>query len=91
MRVVLCLFVLSLLMVGCGEPRKVGYTYTKPNMTQQALLDDEARLKRIDGVVQVMGRIDDRNTVRIEVILDAEHKEGGLRYLLDAGYSQVRN
>lgn len=79
-------------LVACGEQRsKVTYTYTKPNMTQQALLDDEMQLKKTDGVLQVMGKIDDRNTVRIDVILDAGEKDGGIRYLLDQGYSQVRN
>lgn len=79
-------------LVACGEPRhKVSYTYTKPMMTQQALLDDEQQLKKTDGVLQVMGKIDDKNTVRVEVILDADEKDGGIRYLLDQGYSQVRN
>lgn len=78
-------------LVACGEPRKVGYTYTKPMMTQQALLDDEEQLKKTDGVLQVMGKIDDKNTVRVEVILDADDKGDGIRYLLDQGYSQVRN
>ena len=78
-------------LVACGEPRKVNYTYTKPNMTQQALLDDEQQLKKTDGVLQVMGRIDDKNTVRVVVILDADDKAEGIRYLLDQGYSEVRN
>ncbi len=60
-------------------------------MTQQALLDDEQQLKKTDGVLQVMGKIDDKNTVRVEVTLDADDKGGGIRYLLDQGYSQVRN
>ena len=79
-------------LVACGEPRtKVSYTYTKQMMTQQALLDDEQQLKKTDGVLQVMGKIDDKNTVRVEVTLDADDKGGGIRYLLDQGYSQVRN
>lgn len=78
-------------LVACGEPRKVTNTFTKPMMTQQALLDDEQQLKKTDGVLQVMGKIDDKNTVRIDVILDADDKADGIRYLLDQGYSEVRN
>jgi hypothetical protein len=78
-------------LVACGEVRKVNYTYTKPNMTQQALLDDEQQLKKTDGVLQVMGKIDDKNTVRMVIILDADDKANGIRYLLDQGYSEVRN
>jgi hypothetical protein len=77
-------------LVACTDNR-VTYTYTKPNMTQQALLDDEVQLKKIGGVRQVMTKIDDKNTVRVDVILDAEKKAPGIRYLLDQGYSQVRN
>lgn len=78
-------------LVACGEPRKITHTYTKPNMSQQALLDDEQQLKKTDGVLQVMSKIDDKNTVRLDVILDADDKAGGIRYLLDQGYSEVRN
>lgn len=80
-----------LALVACGERQRVSYTFTKANMTQQALLDDEQQLKKTSGVSQVAGKIDDKNTVRIDVIFDEDKKAAGMRYILDMGYSQVRN
>jgi len=90
MRAILCVLVLSLTLVACGAPR-VGYTYTKQNMTQQAMLDDEKALEALHGVRKVMSKIDDRNTVRMEVIVDEKRETRPIQYLLDNGYSQVRN
>jgi maltose-binding protein MalE len=82
---------LALLLSACGYRERVSYTYTKQNMTQQAMLDDEKSIEKLDGVRKVMTKIDDRNTVRIEVIVDEKHERAALQYLLDQGYSQVRN
>lgn len=85
---------LSLLLVlaACGVPKRVSYTYTKQNMTQQAMLDDEKHLEHeVKGVRKVMSKIDDRNTVRMEIIVDEKREAEAIRYLLDNGYSQVRN
>ncbi len=79
-------------LVGCGGTvRTVSYTYTKANMSQQALLDDESRLKNTPGVQQVIPKIDDKKTGRIEIIIDQENKMPGLRLLQDLGYQQVVN
>ena len=83
---------LLLVLVACGMPKRVSYTYTKQNMTQQAMLDDEKYLEHeVKGVRKVMSKIDDRNTVRMEVIVDEKREAGAIQYLLDHGYSQVRN
>jgi len=81
---------LSLVLTACGAPR-VGYTYTKQNMTQQSMLIDEKALEELHGVRKVMSKIDDRNTVRMEVIVDEKRETRAIQYLLDNGYSQVRN
>lgn len=91
MRAVLCLVALSLVLGACGEPRRLSYTFTKPNMTEQALLDDKQQLRGTKGVLDVTGKIDDMNRVFLEVVLDGEKEEPGTRYLLDQGYSRVRN
>jgi uncharacterized lipoprotein YehR (DUF1307 family) len=82
-------FLLSL--TGCGSDRMVSYTYVKHNMSQQLLLDDEHRLKNTAGVTQVIPKIDDKNTGRIEVTVEENNKNPGLRLLQDLGYQQVRN
>lgn len=83
---------LLLVLVACGMPKRASYTYTKQNMTQQAMLDDEKFLEQeVEGVRKVMTKIDDRNTVRLELIVDEKHEAGAIQYLLDHGYSQVRN
>lgn len=82
---------LALLLSACGYRERVSYTYTKPNMTQQAMLDDEKSIEKLDGVRKVMTKIDDRNTVRVEVIVDEKAERAAIQYLLDHGYSQVRN
>src|ERR1043165_64190 len=61
MRAALCLVALSLVLSACGEPRRLTYTFTNPNMTEQALLDDKQQLKGTKGVLDVMGKIDDMN------------------------------
>jgi hypothetical protein len=91
MRAILCLVALSLVLSSCGEPRRLTYTFSKPNMTEQALLDDKQQLKGTKGVLDVMGKIDDMNRVFLEVTLDGDKEEAGTRYLLDHGYSKVRN
>lgn len=91
MRAFLCLVALSLVLVACSEPRRLGYTFTKPNMTDQALLDDKVQLKGTEGVLDVTGKIDDMNRAFIEVVLDGDNEERGMRYLLDHGYTKVRN
>ena len=78
-------------LIACSERRLVSYTFTKPNMTQQALLDDQQQLKRTSGVSQVSGKIDDKNTVRVNVVFDEAKKADGMKYILDMGYSEVRN
>lgn len=78
-------------LTGCGSDRAVSYTYVKANMSQQLLLDDEHRLKNTSGVKQVIPKIDDKNTGRIEIMVDEENKAPGLRLLQDLGYHQVRN
>jgi hypothetical protein len=80
-----------LALVGCREVRTVSYTYTKPNYSQNQLLDDEQALKRTTGVRQVIPKIDDKNTARIEIILDEQNKAPGLRLIQDLGYQQARN
>ncbi len=82
---------LSFGLFACGYRERVSYTYTKQNMTQQAMLDDEKSVEKLDGVQKVMSKIDDRNTVRLEVIVDEKKETAALQYLLDQGYSQVRN
>ena len=81
---------LSLVLSACGAPR-VHYTYTKPNMTQQAMLDDEKQLQEFHGVRKVFTKIDDRNVVWIELQVDEKRETKPIQYLLDHGYSQVRN
>jgi hypothetical protein len=78
-------------LVACSSGRTVSFTYTKPNVTQQMLLDDEKQLRKTSGVEQVMTKIDDKNTARIDLILDENHKGPGLDYIIQMGYSQVRN
>lgn len=79
-------------LVACGVPKRVSYTYTKQNMTQQAMLADEKHLEHeVGGVRKVMSKIDDRNTVRMEIIVDEKRDHEAIQYLLDQGYSQVRN
>jgi len=78
-------------LTSCGSDRAVSYTYVKANMSQQLLLDDEHRLKNTSGVKQVIPKIDDKNTGRIEIIVDETNKAPGLRLLQDLGYHQVRN
>jgi hypothetical protein len=78
-------------LTSCGSGRTVSYTYVKTNMSQQLLLDDEHRLKNTSGVKQVIPKIDDKNTGRIEIEVDEENKAPGLRLLQDLGYHQVRN
>lgn len=91
MRAILCvLVVFALTLTACGAPR-VGYTYTKQNMNQQAMLEDEKALEQLHGVRKVMSKIDDRNTVRMEVIVDEKRETRAIQYLIDNGYSQVRN
>jgi len=91
MRAILALTVtLSLVLTACGAPR-VSYTYTKQNMTQQAMLVDEKGLEDIHGVRKVFSKIDDRNTVKIELVVDEKRETKAIQYLLDHGYSQVRN
>lgn len=91
MRAILALTAaLSLVLTACGAPR-VSYTYTKQNMTQQAMLVDEKSLEELHGVRKVFSKIDDRNTVRMEVIVDEKRETRAIQYLLDNGYSQVRN
>ena len=82
---------LALLLSACGYRERVSYPYTKQNMTQQAMLDDEKTIEKLDGVRKVMTKIDDRNSVRIEIIVDEKHERAAIQYLLDHGYSQVRN
>jgi hypothetical protein len=79
------------LLMACGEVRTVSYTYTKVNMTQQLLIDDEVRLKNTSGVMQVIPKLDDKKTARIVIIVDEEQKAPGLRLLSDLGYHQVSN
>ena len=78
-------------LIACSERQMVSYTFTKPNMTQQALLDDEQQLKKTSGVSQVSAKIDDKNTVRINVVFDEAKKAAGMKYILDMGYSESRN
>jgi uncharacterized protein YcfL len=80
-----------LTLTGCGSSRAVSYTYTKANMSQQLLLDDEHRLRSTSGVKQVIPKIDDKNTARIEIMVDETNKTPGLRLLQDLGYHQVAN
>ncbi|HEX3132186.1 MAG TPA: hypothetical protein VHX44_01235 [Planctomycetota bacterium] len=91
MRAILALtLALSLVLTACGATR-VTYTYTKQNMTQQAMLVDEKSLEGIHGVRKVFSKIDDRNTVRMDVIVDEKRETKAIQYLLDNGYSLVRN
>ena len=78
-------------LVACSSRRTVSFTYTKPNVTQEMLLDDEKQLRNTSGVQQVMTKIDDKNTARIDLILDENHKAPGMSYIIQMGYSQVRN
>lgn len=78
-------------LVACSSGRTVSFTYTKPNVTQQMLLDDEKQLRNTSGVEQVLTKIDDKNTARIDLILDENHKAPGMSYIIQMGYSQVRN
>jgi uncharacterized protein YcfL len=78
-------------LVACSSDRAVSFTYTKPNVTQQMLLDDEKQLRKTSGVRQVMTKIDDKNTARIDLILDENQKAPGMDYIIQMGYSQVRN
>ena len=78
-------------LVACSSGRTVSFTYTKPNVTQQMLLDDEKQLRKTSGVQQVMTKIDDKNTARIDLILDESQKAPGMDYIIQMGYSQVRN
>lgn len=91
MRAVLCLVALSLVLAACGEPRRLSYTFTKPNMNDKALLYDKQQLKGTKGVLDVTGKIDDMNNVYLEVVLDGDREEPGTSYLLDRGYTRVRN
>ena len=82
---------LALIAVVACSGRTVSFTYTKPNVTQQMLLDDEKQLRNTSGVEQVMTKIDDKNTARIDLILDENQKAPGMSYIIQMGYSQVRN
>jgi hypothetical protein len=81
----------SLSLTSCGATRNVSYTYVKTNMSQQLLLDDEHRLKNTSGVHQVIPKIDDKKTARIEIIVDENNKAPSLRLLQDLGYHEVSN
>jgi hypothetical protein len=81
---------LSLVLSACGAPR-VHYTYTKPNMTPQAMLHDKKELEDIHGVRGVFSKIDDHNMVWIEIQVDEKRETKAIQYLLDNGYAQVRN
>jgi hypothetical protein len=38
-----------------------------------------------------MTKIDDKNTARIDLVLDENQKAPGMDYIIQMGYSQVRN
>lgn len=76
---------------GCGTRKEIAYTYTKANVTETMLLEDKAVLKQTDGVVKVIGHLDDRNTARIELIMKAKGEEPAVKKILELGYQQVRN
>ena len=78
-------------LAGCGARKEITYTYTKANVNEIMLLEDKAVLKRTDGVVKVIGHLDDRNTARIELIMKAKGEEPAVRQILALGYQQVRN
>ena len=79
-------------LVGCGaRPLTVSFTYIKEHVSQSQLLDDENTLKRTNGVKQVLPHLDDKDTARIELIVDEKHKTAGLQPIQDLGYLQVRN
>lgn len=78
-------------LAGCGTRKEIAYTYTKANVTEVQLLEDKALLKRTDGVVKVIGHLDDKNTARIELFMKEKDEEPAVRQILDLGYKQVRN
>lgn len=78
-------------LAGCGTRKEITYTYTKANVTETMLLEDKAALKQTDGVVKVIGHLDDRNTARIELIMKAKGEEPAVKKILELGYQQVRN
>ena len=79
-------------LVGCGaRPLTESYTYVKEHVSQSQLLDDERTLKRTKGVKQVISHLDDKDTARIELIVDEKHKAPGVQQIQDLGYLQVRN
>ena len=78
-------------LAGCGTRKEIAYTYTKANVTEVMLLEDKAALKQTDGVVKVIGHLDDRNTARIELHMKAKGEEPAVRKILELGYQQVRN
>ena len=78
-------------LAGCGMRKEIVYTYTKANVTEITLLEDKAALKKTEGVVKVIGHLDDRNTARIELFMKAKGEEPAVRKILALGYQQVRN
>ncbi len=72
------------------KPGEVSYSYTKPKMTPQTLLTDEAQLKKISGVRQVTTKLEHQTTGRVNVIFDSANKAPGIQYLLAQGYVQGR-
>lgn len=84
--------VLALSIVGCGgrERPQLEYTYQKPGVTQQQLLDDERALKQTSGVVRVLTKLDGKGHAEIELYLDERNKVPGLERAQELGYQQVR-
>jgi hypothetical protein len=79
-------------LVGCGSRALTeSFTYVKEHVSQSQLLDDERTLRHAKGVKQVITHLDDKDTARIELIVDQKHKEDGLHQIQDLGYIQVRN
>jgi hypothetical protein len=81
-------------LAGCGkrpEKPQLEYTYQKPGMTQQQLLEDERVLRQTSGVVKVFTKIDDHGHAVVELFVDERNKVPGLERAQELGYQQIHN